>query len=42
MFIGFFISYMVDFYSILQFLVSYLIGIFVMFVLDTKCLRNNK
>lgn len=42
MFIGFFISYMVDFYNILQFLISYLIGIFVMFVLDTKCLRNNK
>ncbi|BAK80791.1 rhomboid family intramembrane serine protease [Candidatus Arthromitus sp. SFB-rat-Yit] len=42
MFIGFFISYMVDFYSLLQFLASYLIGVFVMFILDTKCLRNNK
>lgn len=41
-FIGVFISYMVGFYNIFQFIICYLMGIIVMFVLDTKVLRNNK
>ena len=39
-FIGFFTSYMVSFYNIFQFIGSYLIGVFVMFVLDTNALRE--
>lgn len=39
-FIGFFISYMVYFYNIFQFALSYLIGVFVTFILDTKVLRQ--
>lgn len=41
-FIGFFVSYMVQFYNIFQFILSYFIGIFVIFVLDTKSLRENR
>lgn len=41
-FIGIFISYMVGFYSIVQFIASYLIGIIIMFILDTKALRGSK
>ena len=41
-FIGFFTSYMVYFYNIFQFVASYLIGVIVMFILDTKALRENR
>lgn len=41
-FIGVFVSYMVQFYNILQFILSYFIGIFVVFVLDTKSLRESR
>lgn len=41
-FIGLFISYMVQFYNIFHFILSYIIGGFIVFVLDTKVLRNNK
>ncbi len=39
-FIGFFVAYMVYFYNILQFILSYLVGVFVIFILDTKALRE--
>lgn len=39
-FIGFFVSYMVYFYNIFQFAISYLIGVFVVFILDTKVLKG--
>ncbi len=38
-FIGIFISYMVGFYNVFHFLLSYFIGIIVMFILDKKVLR---
>ncbi|HJD00778.1 MAG TPA: rhomboid family intramembrane serine protease [Candidatus Dwaynia gallinarum] len=41
-FIGFFISYMVNFYNIFQFVLSYLVGVFVVFILDTKALRKSR
>ncbi len=40
--IGFFLSYMISFYNVLQFAISFLSGIFAIFVLDTKCLRENR
>lgn len=39
-FIGIFVSYMAIFYNVFQFLGSYLIGVFVIFILDTKSLRE--
>lgn len=40
--IGFFLSYMISFYSVFQFTMCFLSGIFAIFVLDTKCLRENR
>lgn len=40
--IGFFITYMISFYNMIQFILSFLSGIFIIFILDTKCLRENR